>query len=64
MQLRWATLVHDTLAFSGSMKAEKVDEVLFHFQMLYCMLCANAGIKPFHFEEVAWRKAIAEVNKN
>lgn len=64
LQLRWATLVHDTLAFADSMKAEKVDEVLFHFQMFYCMVCAEAGIRPHHFDEAAWREALAEANKD
>lgn len=64
LNLRWATLVHDTLAFADGMKAERLDEVLFHFQMFYCMLCAEAGITPHHFEEAAWRKAIADVNED
>ena len=64
LQLRWATLVHDTLAFADGMKAEKVDEVLFHFRMFYCMVCAEAGIRPHHLDEVAWREAVAEASKD
>jgi hypothetical protein len=63
MQLRWATLVHDTLLFADGMKPDRVDEVLDHFLTLYCMLCAQAGVKPHHIDEAAWRRAIAELNK-
>ena len=63
MQLRWATLVHDTLLYADDMKKERVEDIHYHFQTLYCLLCAQAGVRPHHVDEAAWRSAIAELNK-